>query len=386
MSELFIERAKVVHGDKYDYSKVEYVNTNKKVIIICPIHGDFEQIPKSHYKGHGCKKCANNNLSIMKTSNNEEFIKKAIQKHGDTYNYSKINYIHGRTKVIIICPIHGDFNQTPNDHLNGGCLKCGGKNCSNTEEFIKKVKQIHGDKYNYSKVNYVNANNNIIIICSIHGEFEQSPHSHLSGSGCNKCGIEKNRQLYVMTLSKFIERAKLKHNNKYDYSKVNYINMNTKIIIICPVHGNFLQSPWCHIKIGCGCQKCNYCGYSKSQILWLNFIATYNNIYIQHAENDGEYTIPTTKYKADGYCHETNTIYEYHGSYWHGDPNIYNKNEINKVNKKTFGELYANTQKKEQIIKNIGYNLVTMWESNWIKINISISILQNKFKEKYFTN
>jgi hypothetical protein len=146
-----------------------------------------------------------------------------------------------------------------------------------------------------------------------------------------------------------------------------------------------MQSPHSHLS-GCSCQKCNHCGYSKAQILWLNFIATYYNIHISHAENDGEYTIPTTKYKADGYCEETNTIYEYHGSYWHGDPNIYNENEINKVNKKTFGELYANTQKKEQIIKDIGYNLVVMWENNWIKINISISILQNKFKEKYFSN
>jgi hypothetical protein len=179
----------------------------------------------------------------------------------------------------------------------------------------------------------------------------------------------------------FSIKAKQAHGDKYDYSKVEYVNTNKKVIIICSIHGDFEQIPKSHYK-GHGCRKCNNCGYSKAQILWLNFIATYNNIYIQHAENDGEYIIPTTKYKADGYCHETNTIYEYHGSYWHGDPNIYDKNEINKVNKKTFGELYANTQKKEQIIKDMGYNLVVIWEINWIKINMSISILQNKFREK----
>jgi G:T-mismatch repair DNA endonuclease (very short patch repair protein) len=119
--------------------------------------------------------------------------------------------------------------------------------------------------------------------------------------------------------------------------------------------------------------------YSKSQIKWLTFL----NQSIQHAENGGEYCIPETKYKADGYCKENNTIYEFHGDFWHGNPTIYDKNEMNMIVKKTFGELYQRTLEKEKIIQNLGYNLVTMWENDWKKINNSIKILQKKIKIKY---
>lgn len=327
----FIIRARQAHGNKYNYSKVNYINASKKIIIICPIHGDFEQIPRLHYSSNGCKKCANTYNSIIKTSNNEEFIQKAIKIHGDRYDYSNIEYIRAIKNINILCKIHGIFNQTPNSHLRGrGCPKCGGSVKLNTKIFIEKAIKKHGNIYDYSNVNYINTNTKITIICKKHGSFNQTPNSHLRGNGCgcNNCGIEKMKKMQRMPITIFIERAKMVHGDKYDYSKINYINIDTKIIIICPIHGNFLQSPYCHIKFNQGCQRCNKKGYSNAQILWLNFISLYYNIYIQHAENSNEYVIPNTKYKADGYCKETNTIYEYHGSYWHGDPNIYKKMKL----------------------------------------------------------
>ena len=176
----------------------------------------------------------------------------------------------------------------------------------------------------------------------------------------------------------FIEKAKLIHGDKYDYSKVDYINCSTKVIIICKTHGDFLQTPKCHLK-GHGCHKCCNIIYSKMQIVWLNFHSKFHNINIQHALNDGEFLIPNTRYKADGYCKETNTIYEFHGDYWHGNPKIYKGDEINKKTNCSFKELYEKTLIKENKIKELGYNLKTIWENDWKKINNVVRIIQRKF-------
>ena len=161
---------------------------------------------------------------------------------------------------------------------------------------------------------------------------------------------------------------------------VDYVNNRTLVIIICKIHNiTFYQTPNNHYRTT-GCMKCHNKGYSLKSILWLNLISIINNIKIQHAANGNEYTIPTTKMRADGYCKETNTIYEFHGDYWHGNPNRFLPTEINTTSKKTFGELYQNTLKREQTIKDLGYNLVVIWENEWHKINNSIRFLQIKFK------
>ena len=136
-TEEFIEKAREVHGDKYDYSKVEYVNTHVKVCIICPKHGEFWQTPHDHLKSE-CKECYNEKRGDLSRSNAEEFIKKAKLIHGDKYDYSKVNYLNNRTNVIIICPIHGEFTQTPNTHLNGsGCYQCNKHNGGVKQKFNK---------------------------------------------------------------------------------------------------------------------------------------------------------------------------------------------------------------------------------------------------------
>jgi len=134
-----------------------------------------------------------------KKSTTEEFIEKSKTVHGkEKYDYSKVDYKTAHNKVVIICPIHGEFNQTPSSHLSGrGCLKCkvdGDR--SSTEQFIEKSKTVHGkEKYDYSKVDYINAHNKVVIICPIHGEFEQIPNNHLSGRGCSFCKAENQRRL-----------------------------------------------------------------------------------------------------------------------------------------------------------------------------------------------
>ena len=212
-TEEFIEKARKVHGDKYDYSKVKYVNYKTKVCIICPKHGEFWQNPHHHLsRKQGCHLCNGGvNLST------EEFIEKAKEIHGDKYDYSKAKYIDNRTKVCIICHEHGEFWQIPNSHLNGnGCFDCsyverGLKRNSTTEEFIEKARKVHGDKYDYSKVEYVNAKTKVCIICHEHGEFWQTPNSHLSGQGCPKCKqskMENEISLFLKQNNIFFEQQK----------------------------------------------------------------------------------------------------------------------------------------------------------------------------------
>jgi len=184
-----------------------------------------------------------------------------------------------------------------------------------------------------------------------------------------------------MNIIEFINKSNIVHNYKYDYSETKYgINNNDKVNIKCLIHGIYQQTPSNHIS-GKGCSKCSRKQYSKAQIKWLNFIQIKDNICIQHAENDCEFKIPNTRFKADGYCKETNTIYEFHGSYWHGDPKLFNSNDYNKTTNCTFGKLYENTLNKEQILKDMGFNLITIWESDWIRLNKCVKILQQKYKK-----
>ena len=191
----------------------------------------------------------------------EEFIKKAREVHGDRYDYSKVEYVNSTTKVCIICPKHGEFWQQPSNHLHGiGCPQCGlelrrKKRTHTFDDFLMKAKSIHGDKYDYSKVDYVNKRTKVCIVCPTHGDFWQSPGKHLSGQGCEKCFRESIAKLYSMGQDKFIEKANTIHKGFYDYSEVEYVNGHTKVIIKCPIHGAFMQEPASHLA-GHGCPYC----------------------------------------------------------------------------------------------------------------------------------
>ena len=259
----FIEKSKSVHGDRYDYSKVEYINANDKVCIICPKHGEFWQFPYNHMRGHGCRKCESESRVV------KDFVERSNKVHNFYYSYDKTNYTGISDKVIVTCPKHGDFSVTAYRHLNGfGCPICNGHN-SNREEFIKHAKQVHSDKYDYSKVEYTNANTKVCIICHEHGEFWQTPNHHLNGCGCPKCSGK-----YHKNTEGFIKEAQKIHDNKYDYSKTEYIKADSKVCIICPEHGEFWQKPTKHLK-GQGCPKCG----GKLQLTNREFIDLLKSIY-----------------------------------------------------------------------------------------------------------
>lgn len=353
----FVSRAKVIHGGKYNYSKSIYISAKTKMIIICPKHGEFEQISYDHLSGHGCRKCAGNF-----PSNNEAFINKSNNIHGHIYDYSKVKYINAYTKIIIVCPKHGEFKQTPNNHLGGkGCPKCNNNNIPlNNDIFVARSRRVHDNKYDYSKVNYIKNDTKVIILCPKHGEFRQRPSDHMNGRGCSKCGFETTTAKITKNIEIFVRDAVKKHGKKYDYSKAKYINAKIKIVIICPEHGKFMQTPNSHLS-GYGCPKCGGAPVSASSQTWLESI----NILKENREKriyiEKKYII------VDAYDPKTNTIYEFYGDFWHGNPQKYNSEDINCINNKTFGQLYKETKSREKMIKDAGYNLISIWESDWLK-------------------
>ena len=280
----FINKANLIHNNKYDYSKVEYVNNSTKVCIICPEHGEFWQTPRNHLIGQGCPLC-NGTFKLT----NQEFIEKANLIHNNKYDYSKVEYVNNCTKVCIICPKHGEFWQTPHHHLNGhGCSKCrnennGDRRRHNTEDFIRKSKSIHGEKYNYDKVNYVNSYSKVCIICPEHGEFWQSPYVHIQGHECPECAKIKRAKNNKHSIDEFIQKSKLIHGDKYDYSKVEYINSHTKVCIICPEHGEFWQRPCCHTNLRQGCPFCNE---SQSEMEIEQILCEHKILYIRQKRFD----------------------------------------------------------------------------------------------------
>lgn len=199
-SEDFIRKSKEIYGDKFDYSKVDYVNNKTPVTIICPIHGEFSQFPYNHIK-RGCPKCGLGKMKEKKTKSDVKFIEDSIKIHGDEYDYSNVEYKGSYSPVDIICPKHGLFSQTPSNHLSGnGCPKCGGEKQSqqvklSNNDFIDQSKKIHGDKYDYSKVNYIHSHKPVEIICPKHGVFSQKASSHIRGNGCPTCSESKGEKL-----------------------------------------------------------------------------------------------------------------------------------------------------------------------------------------------
>lgn len=191
---VFIEKAKVKHGDRYEYVKFDNKRNDEKTFIICPEHGLFEQIIHNHLKGQGCPKCGRKKSADKKRKTVENFIEEATQIHNGKYDYSEVVYVNTDTDVCIICPKHGRFWQRPDHHLNGsGCPECKRERLSNfkqdtRESFIEKAMQVHSDKYDYSKAEYLDAHTDVILICPEHGEFNQTPTKHLCGQGCPKCG------------------------------------------------------------------------------------------------------------------------------------------------------------------------------------------------------
>jgi very-short-patch-repair endonuclease len=339
----FVLRAKAKHGPKYDYSRVVVNGMNRKVTIGCPTHGYFRQSPSHHLKG-GCRHCGQ--IEARKTQSRtiranpnyrdrekrlQHFLARVKKKHGNRYDYSKVVFINTFTKVEVVCSTHGSFFVTPENHYNSGCPACAeetrsersGTKAERLRKFIAKARKVHGRRYSYTEVCYINARASVLIICRKHGGFIQTPWSHGAGHGCPICsrdvdpkqkarraiqtflsaatskhrdrfgyegvtenniygrlpiecpqhgtqrltrkqhlehGCPKCRDESIRTEKKtaFLAAATAKYGDKYDYSAMRFRDMTTKVTINCNMHGRFRQEPWRHLQSVAGCLKCGW--------------------------------------------------------------------------------------------------------------------------------
>lgn len=377
----YVAVAQSVHGiEKYDYSNTIFQGCKNPIEFTCNTCKKEKKERADHHVERnkdrpGCKECYPHNRNTKMDT--KTWVAKAKKIWGTIYTYQKTEYVDKDTKVEIYCTIHEDFFwKYPGDFLNrlSKCPDCHFDymhDCRRLtrDQFIEKAHVIFGDLYDYSLVVYVNNNTKVMIICKKHEEtFEQLPSSHLQEHGCYKCGRDATGDKLRLTKEEFIERAIKIHGDKYQYHLVNYVNGDTKVIIVCPKenHGEFLQRPHSHVQHENGCPQCPSKWHSKKQIEWLDYVAKTENIHIKHEENGGEE--PIDRKWIDGYCAETKTVYEFHGNYYHGNPRIYTPlMKGPRSNKKTMGDVYVDTLIREDyIMQHEKVNkLVVMWEDTW---------------------
>lgn len=344
-TESFIEDAKAVHGDKFDYSKVVYKNSKVPVLVTCSKGHTTAVIPNNHLRGFGCSVCNGKNLRTT-----EEFIINATSVHGDKYDYSLSNYVSSQENITIVCKEHGPFSQIAHSHENGqGCPKCAGKN-KTTEDFLEEAVRLHGGKYNYSLVKYVNSKQKVSILCNKHGEFQQSPNSHLRGGGCPSCSGNIR-----MTTEQFVDKARFVHGDLYDYSNTMYgKNNRQRVTITCKTHGDFLQAPFDHLE-GCGCPSCVTFGASEQELR-------------DYVESLG---VTTTKDRTvlegkeiDVFIPDKNVGFEFNGLYWHSE--------------KISSRAETRHKDKTDLARSKGVRLIHIYEDDWIRKNDLVkSLIRN---------
>ena len=381
-----IKKFTETHGEgTYDYSQVVYKLGRQNVTIICPTHGPFSQTPENHWNGQGCPTCATIACAQSKRNTREGIIVRFRKRWGPEYGYSYDKYVYvdyNCTPGIITCPKHGDFLQTASNHLDKrnvrGCPKCGNEltalaNSDTLESFIQKSNSKHGDKFDYSMIEYINSTTPIKVGCPRHGIQIQTPYYHINGlHGCAPCANEAIGDKMRVPEEVFFEKCHEQFGNRFDYSDCNYVDTHTKIKPRCIKHDRIFEIlPHGHLKSETGgCSSCCTIGASKKQLEWLQYEQDKIEHHIQnHTSEKGEYKISGVG-KVDGYCHETNTVYEFHGIFWHGHPTFFDPNTIHPVTKtKTYGEKYEETLTRDEKIRNLGYNLVIIWEHEWDEIN-----------------
>ena len=338
--ETLINNAREIHGNKYSYDESTYVKVSEPLRIICPEHGEFWQSFHAHInKKQGCPACGIKKRSESKSYDFDDFLKKAKEVHGEKYIYNENDYNGYKKKMKIVCKVHGEFYQVPTHHINNkdGCPKCGldiAKNIKrrSKEEFIEISKQVHGDKYDYSKVNYINSQTKVCIICPDHGEFWQVPHTHTNGTGCPKCAGDNTSKRQTKTREQFIAEANKVHNNKYDYSKVDYTGIYNHITITCPKHGDFKQVPSYHLQ-GNGCPTCGKV-ISNAETEIFNFISQY----VGEDNVQQRNRILIAPQELDIYVRPIKYAIEYNGLRWHsekfGKDKWYHLNKLNACKKR----------------------------------------------------
>ena len=335
--EKFIQKARIVHGDIFDYSIANYIGILDKIWIICPKGHKFEQQPSRHlYRRQGCPECRPNDKLTQK-----EFLCRTKDLFGENLCFSKSQYHNNFTPVSVVCKKHGEFRKVPSVLFTGhGCRKCrlderlkSGQNAKITnDDFFRNVNRFPLNKHIlFDGSCFKGVMHSIIVKCPKHGEiFVKEARNLLRIPCCNKCVLEEK-------LEKFINKSKKIHGERFDYSKTIYKSSNQKLTITCRTHGDFLATPNAHLD-GKGCPSCNISKGERAIELFL-------------IRNDIKYTkekrflgcIDKKQLRFDFYLPEYNTCVEYDG-YWHFHPY---RHDIKRL---------KNIQRKDKIKNNYCYN------------------------------
>ena len=342
-TESLITKSKKKFGDSLDYSKTIYNGARSKSTFICKKHGEFQQIPAEHLKCKiPCPRCGRRIMDL------QAFLGIANEVHKEKYDYSKITEINSSKDIVtIICKEHGEFQQEVNSHLRGrGCPVCAGKRFS-LKEFVKKANKVWNNKYDYSKTVYKGYGVPINIICPEHGEFSQLCTNHLKREcGCLECQGKPKDFEKISSTEVLLKKAKAKYGDFFDYSKTEFINSRTKIIVTCPNHGDFQTLPRQFLLNDFGCPLCNDHSRSHGEVVITNILTKYKipfraevplitNIVVKNTNNiriDFLVTYNNKKY-----------FIEFHGQQHYKYSSYFHENDINNFYKQ---------QKRDQLLRD----------------------------------
>jgi Zn finger protein HypA/HybF involved in hydrogenase expression len=367
----FLQQAEKSFGNKFSYHLAQYIDSRAKIDIVCNACSSIFQKPiHGHLNSGKCPTCDGTCNTGWQKKTTQDFIQQAKEIHGDKYGYDLVIYTTGDQKVLIKCNTCAHiWPQKADNHLQGcGCPKCAEfERRLSKEEFIKRSKEKHGELFDYSYGEYLSTDKKFKLYCNKGQHFTfQTPHSHLQGHKCLECENASRCKSFDQFT---IDACKI-HDDQYEYFGDKYFNTSTKIDIKCKACSLiFPSTPRNHLA-GRGCPNCGAMIFvSKAEKAWLNSLNIPSKCRQHLIIINGE------RFLTDAYDPQTNTIYEFHGDYWHGNPQKFPPDEINKRNGKTFGQLYQRTLSRENLLKQAGYNLITMWESEW-------KILQKTNKKK----
>lgn len=373
----FINRANAIHNCRYSYDRCIYEGTLCKVEIFCPAHDlYFFQRPSAHLQGQGCPKCAKEKTAMhtVTTMTSADFLEKAKKLFNELYTYAlddndiiKLR----KDKIEITCTMHKcKFLCSPFLHLAGKkCPECVSDDVRakltktvNKDEFVDRASALypHCEYDLLPNADLLPVNKKIAIHCRTHETvFLQTPNSHLKSVKCPQC-VTKTRSdslIKRMETSDFIAAASKTFRNRYDYSLVqdSNVSMRSKVQVKCRKHGIFLVTPHAHLTKMTGCPSCSH-NVSNLETLWLDSLG------IPHENRNVKIDLISRACNVDGYDPSTNTVYQFHGDFWHGHPTLYDSQSIHPKCKVSYGELYNKTCQTDQQIIEAGFTLVVMWE------------------------
>ena len=288
----WIQRFNVIYGDKFLYPDIKFGKASEKIKVICNRNHEFETTPSKHMFGRGCTKCNKEDDYNLRWENVK---KEILEVHGDKYiipEYSKIAFVTMWSTIPLICKIHGEFNSIISNCIDGsGCPKCNPRKKKDTKWFIEEVKKIKFKFdiiYDYSKTQFTGAHNKLIITCTnCNKDFEQYPHNHLNGSGCNNCSNILKRK----SDEQFKKDFEKIHGNGYILSE--YTTSMEKINIICPHNHKFSIKPNDLLQ-GIGCLKCYQIENESKGIKIIKSFLLLNNIQFEQEYTFIDCTNPLT--------------------------------------------------------------------------------------------